>query len=165
MFLADTEPSLIANIARSSLPAQTKKFLTYEGIKSIKLTPITHSRNVIGVIMGLYENVVDWPQREREIMVSFANTAALALQNVSMYEQLEKGYMDLALTLASAMDARDGGLKTISLKIADWAQRTAQLLGCSLEEQNSIRWAALLHDIGKAEVPDEVLQKAGPLKQ
>lgn len=42
-------------------------------------------------------------------------------------------------------------------------QRTAQLLGCSLEEQNSIRWAALLHDIGKAEVPDEVLNKAGPL--
>ena len=166
MFLTETDPMLIANIARSSLPAQMKKHLSYEGIKSVRLTPITHSRNVIGVIMGLYENVVDWPQRDRETMVSFANTASLALQNVWMYEQLEKGYMDLALnTLASAMDARDSGIKTISLKIADWAQRTAQLLGCSSEEQNFIRWAALLHDIGKAEVPDEVLNKPGPLSK
>lgn len=165
IFLADTSPTLISNIARSSLPPQTKKYLTYEGIKTVKMTPITHSKNVIGVIMGFYENVVDWPQREREMMVSFANTASLALQNVTMYEQLEKGYMDLALTLASAMDARDSGIKTISLRIADWAQRTAQLLGCTVEEQNAIRWAALLHDIGKAEVPDEVLNKPGPLSK
>jgi HD-GYP domain-containing protein (c-di-GMP phosphodiesterase class II) len=102
--------------------------------------------------------------RNRELITAFTNTAALALQNVWMYEQLEKGYMDLALTLADVINARDTHIKVMPQRVAEWAQHTAQLLGLSEDDQDAIRWAALLHDIGKVEVPEKVLQKPEPLK-
>jgi HD-GYP domain-containing protein (c-di-GMP phosphodiesterase class II)/putative methionine-R-sulfoxide reductase with GAF domain len=165
MFNANQYPMLVTDIQRSSLTKHFKNYLITKGIKSIKFVPVIHSGNMIGLIAGLYENIVDWPSRDREVAFSFANTAALALQNVWMFEQIEKSYMDLALNLADAMDARDTKIRTISMRVAEWSQRTANLLGLSKDEQTVIRWAALLHDIGKVEVPDEVLLKTGPLSK
>lgn len=165
LFSADPEPMLVTNIERSSLPHPLKKYLAAEGMKSVKMIPIFHSGNVIGLVAAFYDTLVEWPARDRELVKTFANTAALALQNVWMYAQLEKGYMDLALALADAMDARDSQTRTLSLRVADWAQRTAQLLGLSESDQEALRWAAMLHDIGKVDVPDGVLQKPGPLSR
>ena len=39
----------------------------------------------------------------------------------------------------------------------------ARRMGCGEDEVRDIRWAALLHDIGKIAVPDEILRKEGPL--
>jgi HD-GYP domain-containing protein (c-di-GMP phosphodiesterase class II) len=95
--------------------------------------------------------------------MGFTNQAALTLQNAYLYKQLEQGYVDMALALANAMDRRETMLSNYSKHLADWAERTARVLGCSEQEITDIRWAAMLHDIGKTEIPDEVLQKPGPL--
>jgi len=47
--------------------------------------------------------------------------------------------------------------------LATWAQAVARALACSEEEVQRVYWGALLHDIGKIGVPDEILRKAGPL--
>lgn len=163
MFAAVVDPMLVTNIAKSSLPKQVKNILMTTGMRSLKLVPITYSGNIIGVIAGFYEKIVDWPPRDRQMMVTFANTVALALQNTWSYEQLEKGYMNLAVSLANTVESRESQIKAGSMRVADWAQRTAQLIGLPHDEQEVLRWAALLHDIGKVEVPDEVIQKRGPL--
>ena len=163
IFSSDIEPVLVTNISKSSLPQPVRHFMTSAGIKSAKLAPITHSGNVIGMIAGFFETVQDWSPRDRQMIVTFTNTVALALQNTWSYEQLENGYMDLAVSLADTMDARESNQKAASLKVADWAQRTAQSIGLPREEQEVIRMAALLHDIGKVDVPEDVIKKPGPL--
>src|SRR5215213_9755732 len=45
------------------------------------------------------------------------------------------------------------------------AIRLARELGCSDEELLHIRRGALLHDMGKMGIPDEILQKPGPLTE
>jgi HD-GYP domain-containing protein (c-di-GMP phosphodiesterase class II)/putative methionine-R-sulfoxide reductase with GAF domain len=161
MFSESGLPMMISNVADSPLPQGLKKHLSGERVNSARITPIIHSRNVIGVIAALDEGSVDWPSWEREVMVTFANNASLSLQTIWLYEQLEKGYLDLALSLANTVDARESQIR--STKLAEWSQHTAQLLGLSDEDQSLVRWAALLHDIGKAEIPDEVLRKPGLL--
>jgi HD-GYP domain-containing protein (c-di-GMP phosphodiesterase class II)/putative methionine-R-sulfoxide reductase with GAF domain len=163
MFKDNSEPTVVSNLSKSILPKSFTDYLSANGIESIRMTPILHSGNVIGVIAAFDKSPVDWHSWEHEAMATFANTASLALQSIWLYEQLEKGYIDMALTLANTVDARESERKTISMRLAEWSQYTARLLGLPDEDQELVRLAALLHDIGKVEVPDDVLQKPGPL--
>jgi GAF domain-containing protein len=157
------EPVWLSKVADSQLPPSLKINLSFEGVNSARITPMVHSGNVIGLIAALDEAPIEWTQGEMEIMETYATAAALALQSISLYDQLERGYLDLALSLMNSVDAREGKTNTASMQLADWCQETARLLGLPREEQNLVRWAALLHDIGKADIPDEVLRKPGPL--
>ncbi len=76
---------------------------------------------------------------------------------------LERAYLDTVLALSRMMDARDAYTGTHSQNLSVWARAVAERLGCSPDEIRTIHWAALLHDIGKTGVPDEILRKPGPL--
>lgn len=52
-----------------------------------------------------------------------------------------------------------------STKVAHWVKSTAIRLDVDGDEAQNMFWAALLHDIGKIGVPDDVLQKPGPLNE
>lgn len=78
---------------------------------------------------------------------------------------LEKSHLDTVLALSRMMDARDAYTGNHSQNLAVWARQAAVKLNCSEEEIRTIHWAALLHDIGKIGVPDEILHKPGPLNQ
>jgi diguanylate cyclase (GGDEF)-like protein len=49
--------------------------------------------------------------------------------------------------------------------VAALADQTARVLGMSEEQRTAVLQAATLHDIGKAAVPDAILEKAGPLDE
>ncbi|MEW6423108.1 MAG: HD domain-containing phosphohydrolase [Deinococcota bacterium] len=48
-------------------------------------------------------------------------------------------------------------------RIVDFAQRLAVAAGLGPAEVRAVRWGAALHDIGKTQVPQAILQKPGPL--
>jgi HD-GYP domain-containing protein (c-di-GMP phosphodiesterase class II) len=47
--------------------------------------------------------------------------------------------------------------------VADLAHRIGQALDLGHEELARLRHAALLHDVGKVAIPDQILEKTGPL--
>ena len=164
-FLTSTYPFLIADVTNSKMPLVLKTYFSAENIQSIKVLPLNYQDQPVGAIIALYEELVPWPEYEIETVTIFARTAVLTLQNAWMYEELEKGYLELALVLADAMESREATLSGMAIKIANWAERTARILGVSEDEIRDIRWAALLHDIGKSEVPDQIIRKPGPLSK
>jgi diguanylate cyclase (GGDEF)-like protein/putative nucleotidyltransferase with HDIG domain len=70
---------------------------------------------------------------------------------------------DVASALASALEERDRYTGEHSESVVDLTARVAEALALDSAEVQLIRTAALLHDIGKIGVPDEILNKAGPL--
>jgi HD-GYP domain-containing protein (c-di-GMP phosphodiesterase class II) len=50
-----------------------------------------------------------------------------------------------------------------SAAVSDWAVAIAQRLGWRAEMLGMLRIAVMLHDIGKVNVPDQILRKPGPL--
>jgi diguanylate cyclase (GGDEF)-like protein/putative nucleotidyltransferase with HDIG domain len=73
------------------------------------------------------------------------------------------GYLSAMLVLAEAVDLRDGGASTHSETVGRYAELIAAELGLDEDRVQRVKLAGILHDIGKVGVPDDVLQKAGPL--
>src|SRR5262249_43702939 len=69
----------------------------------------------------------------------------------------------LASALANAIEARDSYLHGHCARMASLAVRTAEDLIFTAEDIETVRLAAILHDVGKIGIPDRVLLKPGPL--
>ncbi len=67
------------------------------------------------------------------------------------------------VTLAEALDLRDGGTARHSHIVGRYAELTARRLGLSEERVERVRLAGMVHDLGKIAVSDAILQKPGPL--
>jgi putative nucleotidyltransferase with HDIG domain len=67
------------------------------------------------------------------------------------------------LALSEALARKDAETATHSRKVAELAERVGQRLGLFGQQLRALRWAALLHDVGKIDVRDEVLRKPGTL--
>ena len=78
---------------------------------------------------------------------------------------LQLGHGDVIAALASALQERDRYTGEHSESVVDLTARVGEALALDGEEISRVRTAALLHDIGKVGVPDEILHKPGPLTE
>ncbi|CAN5509977.1 hypothetical protein BH20ACT18_BH20ACT18_10040 [soil metagenome] len=68
-----------------------------------------------------------------------------------------------AAAMAGAVDRRMAGTHQHSSAVARYAVMIAERLGYSEAQLGQLRVAAMLHDVGKVALPDDILRKAGPL--
>ena len=64
-----------------------------------------------------------------------------------------------------ALDLRDRETEGHTQRVTEITIRVSQQIGFSEEELSHIKRGALLHDMGKIAIPDEILQKPGPLNE
>jgi diguanylate cyclase (GGDEF)-like protein/putative nucleotidyltransferase with HDIG domain len=72
---------------------------------------------------------------------------------------------DAVAGLAEALSERDRYTGEHSESVVDLAAQVARGLGLDEREVERVKAAALLHDIGKVAMPDEILHKPGPLDE
>lgn len=77
--------------------------------------------------------------------------------------KVEKLSLQAMETLAMTIDAKDKYTNGHSTRVATYSRELAERLGYSDEEQQSIYYMGLLHDIGKIGVPDTIINKTGKL--
>jgi putative nucleotidyltransferase with HDIG domain len=80
-------------------------------------------------------------------------------------DQAARASLDSVLALVRAVEAKDAYTRRHSEQVAHYATSMAAAMGLPKTQVESIRIAALLHDIGKIGVPDHILTKAGPLTE
>ena len=71
--------------------------------------------------------------------------------------------LQVVKTLASAIDAKDRYTNGHSSRVAKYSKEIALRAGKSIEYQDEIYFVALLHDIGKIGIPDNILNKNSKL--
>src|SRR4051794_17378059 len=92
-----------------------------------------------------------------------AEVTARMLSAADRTQMRADGYLSAMLVLAEAVDMRDAGSPAHSETVGRYAEMIAAELGLDESRIERVKLAGVLHDIGKVGVPDEVLQKAGPL--
>jgi putative two-component system response regulator len=78
-------------------------------------------------------------------------------------ERMEQLFVDALLTIANAVETRDGYTGGHVERVTLYAVATGAALGLEPERLRSLAAAALLHDVGKIGIPDHVLTKPGRL--
>jgi hypothetical protein len=78
-------------------------------------------------------------------------------------EVTEATEREAVMILARAAEAKDHSTGDHVVRVGDLAMRLASSAGMSHSEAEDLRFAAMLHDVGKLHLPDSVLQKPGPL--
>ena len=73
--------------------------------------------------------------------------------------QVEKLSEEVMKTLANTIDAKDTYTNGHSMRVAKYSKEIAKRAGKSKAEQKEIYQMALLHDIGKIGVPDDIINK------
>lgn len=75
----------------------------------------------------------------------------------------EKLMVELTKALAATIDAKDKYTSGHSLRVAQYSVEIAKKMGLSEKDQEDIYLIALLHDIGKIAIPDEIINKTTKL--
>ncbi len=78
-------------------------------------------------------------------------------------KKIKELFMQTVTALSEAVDAKDRYTSGHSKRVAKYSRMIAERLGKSIEEQEEIYRAGLLHDIGKIRIPVEIINKAGKL--
>ena len=79
------------------------------------------------------------------------------------HTDLQEAYDRTIEGWVKALDLRDRETEGHTKRVTEMTVKLARKLNCTEEELIHIRRGALLHDMGKMGIPDEILQKPGPL--
>jgi len=100
---------------------------------------------------------------ELKILSNLAYQIAGAFENAKLNIEIERTYFETMSALALAVEAKDPYSRGHSERVVQYSKKIAEYLGLPQEDLNTLRDAALLHDIGKIGIIDQILKKAGTL--
>ncbi len=119
--------------------------------------PIKLEERVIGGY-GIYRDISDRKEAERLLRQSYAE---IQKQLLALKHSLNRTIH----TLGSVVEARDPYTAGHQKKTALLAGEIAGRMGLPDDQVDQVILAALIHDIGKIEIPSEILSKPGSLSQ
>lgn len=79
------------------------------------------------------------------------------------YKELQQNYLQTVKSLAAAVETKDEYTSGHSQRVEKYSSRIAREMKLSPHRSETLRYAALLHDIGKIGIPETVLNKPGRL--
>jgi putative nucleotidyltransferase with HDIG domain len=96
---------------------------------------------------------------ERDLLLGYAQTTAVALQKLILRENVERNLVDTITAFVNAIESKDQYLKGHSARVALYAADTARMLGLAADTVEVVRRGAMLHDLGKLSIMDTILRK------
>ncbi len=139
---------------------QTSGFIT----RSLLCVPLITQSSCIGclqLVNKLGDKLFD--ENDLELCESLSGVIATAIENGQLYTDLKIMLTGFLRTLSAALDARDPYTQGHSERVSDYSLMIGKTLQMSAEELEILERAALLHDIGKIGVRDDILLKQTPL--
>jgi PAS domain S-box-containing protein/putative nucleotidyltransferase with HDIG domain len=146
------------------------ELLRSEGFTAYAVVPFVAKGQLKGVLEVFHRTPLGPSAEWQAFLDAFAYQAAIAIDNIQLFQDLQRSNMDLILTYdatiegwARALEMRDQETEGHTRRVTELSERLARTLNVDALELVHLRRGALLHDIGKMGIPDSILLKPGPL--
>nr|WP_300003615.1 HD-GYP domain-containing protein [Tissierella sp.] len=96
-------------------------------------------------------------------VILFFGPLLLARYSFKLYNEMRAVSLTTIQSLSKALDAKDSYTSGHASRVEEYSVKLAKEYGLSLGEIENIKTAAILHDIGKIGIVDDILNKNGKL--
>jgi len=163
---------LITDLTKEENQLIQSPLFAREGFVTYYAVPLVAKGQVKGVLEVFFRKPFEHDDEWLEFLDALAGQAAIAIDNVSLFEAQQIAHSELILAYdatlegwSRALDLRDTDTEGHSARVTETALILAKSMGIKSEELVHIRRGALLHDIGKVGIPDSILLKPGVLTE
>jgi len=139
-------------------------FIMYYGV------PLIAKGQVKGVLEIFHRAPLKADAGWLDFLKTLAGQAAIAIDSATLFKDLQRSNVELTMAYdatiegwSRALELRDRETEGHTQRVTEMTLQLARHLGVSEAELVHIRRGALLHDIGKLGIPDNILSKPGSL--
>ncbi len=123
--------------------------------------PLRAGEMPVGVLVVEREGVAEIDALQLRTCATVGAQIAMSAANLRLVDELRASFETSVEAIAGAIEARDGYTELHCRRLAIFSATMADRIGLPEEEIEAIRLGALLHDVGKIGIRDDVLLKPG----
>jgi response regulator RpfG family c-di-GMP phosphodiesterase len=154
----DTEPfrEVLYGRNRSALVHYTAEGVT----RRLACARIVNAGEPVGVLCaGNSDDGRPFEDSELSILDEFGGLVSISLRSSFLLDQIHKTYLQAILSLLLVAETKDPDIRVHSQRVADYSVKIAQEMEFSETDTLMIKYAALLHDLGKIGLSQDILDK------
>ncbi len=143
--------------------AEFPAYVARHGFRSAAVFPVQGKTGNIGVLSVYFREFGKPAASGLETLALVNQVASVALENATLYRQVERSYFSTIEALASAIDAASPITHGHSKRVTQFALILGEAVGLNQSDLSTLHYGALLHDIGKLGVSPAILDKESSL--
>ena len=134
--------------------------LKHEGYSGYLGTPIVSKGGAPIGAMALYQiKPRKYTKHDIDFVKTVSSQIAIALDREQFIDRIHEMNFESVYSLVQAIEMRDPYTRGHSLQVAKLASSIAEAIGFTGKDLELVKFAGLLHDVGKIAVPECILQK------
>lgn len=131
--------------------------------KDMICVPVKTKDKILGVLQTINKKAGTFNDEDAEILSALANQVGVAIENANLYQELKDAFYGTAQALAETIEKRDPYTGGHTKRVMNYSLAIGRMLGLDRAELENLKLSAILHDIGKIGVRDNVLLKESRL--
>jgi putative nucleotidyltransferase with HDIG domain len=120
---------------------------------------VAKERLIGGIEIDMGDRARAMRANDQKLLYALASQAAIFIENARLERDVRSMFLSVIVSMAGAVDAKDAYTHGHSLRVARMSLIVAQELGLPREQLEPLLLSAILHDVGKIAVPDNILKK------
>lgn len=142
------------------IPATESELLASSGLGSMLVVPIRRKQDIVGVMfLSNLAGGRKFDERDFQFVTTLVNQASIAIENAQLYEELQNHFTDTIRALVTAVETKDSNTFGHSDRVTRYVLMIADQFGLENSDLRQLEYLALLHDIGKIGISEEILLK------
>jgi len=166
----DRRVLFIPDLAAADAATKCPELMADETFVSYCAAPLVAKGQIKGVLEIVHRRALKPDTEWLDFVEMLAGQTAIAVDNAALFDNLQRSNFEISLAYdatiegwARSIESRDPASREHSQRATDLTLRLARALGMNDADLLHVRRGALLHDIGKIGIPDDILLKRGPL--
>ncbi|MBN1880668.1 MAG: GAF domain-containing protein [Deltaproteobacteria bacterium] len=154
------EPLLINEVKQDSRHSQRADDTSQFRTRNMVCVPLVVKDEIIGVLQAInktYER--NFTEDDLSLLVSLSHQVAIAVDNARLYEELRETFFQTVEALADAIEKRDPYTGDHTKRVMQYSMAVITQLSINQNDEENLRLASILHDVGKIGIEDSILRK------